>query len=243
MSLLCRLLTALLLFAAPPVRAQEVRVLINDAPPYRMIESVNGARHYTGIYIDILRLVASDLGLTLAFVEMPFARAFRAMQAGDGDIMLGPTRSPDREAYLHYLEPPLPRETKVFVQQRLAEPVRRYEDLSGKTIGVLRGAAYFDRFDADPTLVRQPFDDYAAALRLVAIGRIDMAAMPELQALWMQRQTGHDLVLSPYRVPGRDSHIVVETRSPLMQKVPQVEAGLRHLQQDGRIADILHRYE
>lgn len=240
----CRIaLAALLLCAALPARGEIARVLINDAPPYRIVASANGGPYYTGIYIDILRQIADEVGLTLEFVDLPFARAFRAMQAGDGDIMLGPNRSPERETYLSYLDPPLPREPKVFVQQRRADPVRRYEDLAGKRIGVLRGATYFDRFDADAALVKQPFDDYTAALRLVAVGRIDMAAMPELQALWLLRQTGFSLVLSPYRVPGRDSYIVLSRRSALLAKASALEAALRRLQQEGRIDRILQRYE
>lgn len=242
--ILRRLVTILLLaLVAMPVQAEIARVLINEAPPYRIIGSANGGPYYTGIYIEILQMVADETGLTLDFVETPFARGFRALQAGDGDIMLGPNRSPEREAYLRYLDPPLPREPKVFLQPRKAEPIGRYEDLAGKRIAVLRGATYFDRFDGDPQLKREAFDDYAAALRLVSLGRVDTAVMPELQALWLLRITGLDLALSPYRVPGRDSHIVLSRKSPLLPLAPKMEASLRRLQAENRIARILQRYE
>ena len=219
------------------------RVLINDAPPYRIVGSANGAPYYAGIYVDILRQVAAETGLQLEFTELPFARAFRVMQEGEADIMLGPNRSPEREAYLHYLEPPLPQEPKVFLQIRSAIPIRSYEDLRDRRIAVLRGATYFDRFDADEALTRIAVDDYTAALRLTVVGRADTAIMPELQALWLLRQTGFQLVPAPYHVPGRDSYIVLARSSPLVAEAPRLEAALRRLVDSGAVRRILQRYE
>jgi polar amino acid transport system substrate-binding protein len=235
--------------AAPPVSAPSpapalsARVLINDAPPYRIVGSANGTPYYTGIYVDILRQIAVETGMQLDFVELPYARAFRVMEGGEADIMLGPNHSPERDTYLHYLEPPLPREPKVFLQMRAAAPMGRYEDLRGRRIAVLRGASYFDRFDADAALVKVPVDDYVSALRLAAARRVDAVIMSELQALWLLRQTGFDLVPSGYREPGRDSYIVLARRSPLMAEAAKLSAALRRAVEGGAVRRILQRYE
>lgn len=237
------LLAAGLPAAAQPTAVQIARVPINDAPPYRIIGSANGAATYSGIYVDVLREVAATTGLALEFVELPFARGFRVMQEGEADIMLGPNRSPDREVYLQYLEPPLPQEPKVFLQAASAAPIRDYDDLAGRRIAVLRGASYFDRFDTDIALSKTPLDDYTAGLRLVAIGRLDAVVIPELQALWLLRETGFPLRAAPYRVPGRPSYIAVSRRSPLVQRAAEFEAALRQLMDGGGIKRILQRYE
>jgi polar amino acid transport system substrate-binding protein len=125
--------------AASP--AAVARVPVNDAPPYRIIGSTNGAPSYSGIYVDVLREIAAATGLTLEFVELPFARALRVMQEGEADIMLGPNRAPEREVYLHYLEPPLPQEPKVFLPVAAAAPIRGYDDLAGRRIAIRRGAS------------------------------------------------------------------------------------------------------
>lgn len=219
------------------------RVLVNDAPPYRILGMANGAPVYSGIYIDILRLIAEEVGLQLAFTELPFARAFRVMEGGGADIMLGPNRNAERETYLRYLEPPLPREPKIFLQLPGTAPLRDYNDLAGLSIAVLRGARYFDRFDADATLEKIAVDDYAAALRLVAAGRADAALMPELQALWLLRTSGSVLQMAPYRLPGSDSYIVLARSSPLLPQAPTMEAALRRIMANGAIRRILQRYE
>jgi polar amino acid transport system substrate-binding protein len=230
---------------APTAKPERVpaRVLVNDAPPYRILGMANGAPVYSGIYIDILRLIAEDVGLQLEFTELPFARAFRVMEAGGADIMLGPNRNAERETYLRYLEPPLPREPKIFLQLPGTAPVRDYGDLNGLSIAVLRGARYFDRFDADATLEKIAMDDYAAALRLVAAGRADAAVMPELQALWLLRTSGSVLRIAPYRLPGSDSYIVLARSSPLLRQAPAMEAALRRIMANGAIRRILQRYE
>jgi polar amino acid transport system substrate-binding protein len=228
---------------APASAATVARVPVNDAPPYRIIGSANGAPTYSGIYVDVLREIAASTGLTLEFVELPFARGFRVMQEGEADIMLGPNRSPDREVYLHYLEPPLPQEPKVFLQAVGAAPIRGYDDLAGRRIAVLRGAGYFDRFDADTALSKTPLDDYTAGLRLVAVGRLDTVVIPELQALWLLRETGFPLQVAPWRVPGRPSYIAVSRRSPLIDRVPQLEAALQRVVTGDGLRRILQRYE
>ncbi len=220
-----------------------VRVLINDAPPYRIVQSTDGVSVYSGIYIDILRLVAAEAGLRLEFNELPFARAFRVMEAGGADLMLGPNRNAEREAYLQYLEPPLPREPKIFLQLPGTAPVRDYDDLDGLSIAVLRGARYFDRFDADAALEKIAVDDYAAALRLVAAGRADTAVIPELQALWLLRNSGSVLQIAPYRWPGSDSYIVLARSSPLMAQRARIEAALRRVLAGDGLRRILQRYE
>lgn len=240
-----RLLLALLLLVAPPAAAQlqQARVLVNDAPPYRILGNDHGVPTYSGIYIDILRLVAAEAELQLEFTELPFARAFRVMEAGGADLMLGPNRSAEREAYLHYLEPPLPREPKVFLQQRLAPPIQTYAELAGRSIAVLRGASYFDRFDTDATLTRIIVDEYVAAFRLVAVGRADTVVIPELQALWLLRQTGMPLQIAPYREAGRDSYIVLARASPLMARRGAIEAALRQVMAGDALRRVLQRYE
>jgi ABC-type amino acid transport substrate-binding protein len=88
-----------------------------------------------------------------------------------------------------------------------------------------------------------PLDDYTAGLRLVAVGRLDTVVIPELQALWLLRQTGFPLQVSPWRVPGRPSYFAVSRRSPLINQVPQLEAALRRVVTGEDLRRILQRYE
>src|SRR3546814_7218471 len=78
------------------------------APPYRIIDGSTRPPRDSSIYVVIARTAAARAGVRLDFIQVPYAGAFAMMQNGDGDLMLGPNRTPEREAYLLYLDPALP---------------------------------------------------------------------------------------------------------------------------------------
>jgi polar amino acid transport system substrate-binding protein len=237
--LLClALLPPRLLAAEGPV---SLHVPINEAPPYRIIAHKSGAVEFSGIYVDIARAMAARAGAALSFEPVPYARAFAMMQNGEGDLMLGPNRTPAREAYLHYLEPALPAEPKAFVLRAASPDIADYDSLRGLRIATLRGAHYTAAFDADGSLVRVPVVDYETALRMLEGGRVDTAIMPEMRARWMLRgQAG--LRLAAFRIPGDLSYIAMARRSPHISLAPQFEAALRQMRDAGEIARILALY-
>src|SRR3546814_1419285 len=66
------LLPQRLLAADGPV----LQVLLNDAPPYRIIDDSTRPPRYSGIYVDIARTAAARAGVRLDFMQVPYARAF-----------------------------------------------------------------------------------------------------------------------------------------------------------------------
>src|SRR3546814_17749388 len=99
-------------------------------------------------------------------MQVPYARAFAMMQNGEGDLMLGPNRTPEREAYLLYLDPALPAEPKVFVVRQNGPVIAHRDDLRGLRTATLRGAPYTPAFDGAAAPVRVPVVDYETALSL-----------------------------------------------------------------------------
>ena len=61
--LLCCLFLGLFLSLFLPVQAVPLRVVVNHAPPYRIIDPP----HYTGYYIELLKLGAAEAGLEIEF--------------------------------------------------------------------------------------------------------------------------------------------------------------------------------
>lgn len=218
-----------------------LQVLLNDAPPYRIIDDSIRPPRYSGIYVDIARAAAARAGVRLAFMQVPYARAFAMMQNGEGDLMLGPNRTPEREAYLLYLEPALPAEPKVFVVRPGGPVIARPDDLHGLRIATLRGAHYSAGFDGDAALSRVPVVDYETALRMLDGGRVEAAIMPEMRARWLLREQP-GLRLAGYRLPGDPSYIVMARRSPHLALADRLSAALRQVQAAGEIARILALY-
>jgi polar amino acid transport system substrate-binding protein len=238
-------LLALALMAILPVQAASVdkpltRLVVvgNHAPPYRVFSGDQAS----GIYFDLAREVGQRLGIRIDFVDAPMKRAHYMLEVGEADAMVGPNQTPERDTYLSFLEPPLPTERKVFLALPGSPCVDNYEGLSGKIIGVSRGAVYFDRFDADTTLRKQEIGDYAGGLRMLAARRIDYLLMPEQQADFLVASQGVDVRKCAFAVAGRPSYFVIGRKSPAMALRDPVSAALAAIQRDGTWNKILQKY-
>jgi len=190
--------------------ATPYQVVVNHAPPYRIIDNGN----FSGIYIDIIKAAALEAGIELTFTNVPFKRALLYMQTGKADIMLGPNRTPERERFMYYIEEtPLPRENKAFYVRNATHCIDNYEGLYGKSIEVLIGATYFDRFDQDARILRSKTRSYNSAMKKVAIGRSDLLIMPERQGDLLNRREHFGLIKCAFKVSGKLSYITISKQS------------------------------
>ena len=106
------LLFCLLLPLSGLLQAAPLRVVVNHAPPYRIIDPP----YYTGYYIDLFKLAAAQADLEISFISVPLKRAFQMLENGEADLILGPNKTPEREQFLIFLtEAPFPAEDKVFI--------------------------------------------------------------------------------------------------------------------------------
>lgn len=134
----------LLLSLSVGVQAAPLRVVVNHAPPYRIIDPP----YYGGYYIELFQLAAAQAGLEIRFLSVPLKRGLQMLETGDADLILGPNRTVEREKFLTFLtEIPFPAEDKVFVVAHLNQVITNLNDLQHKRIDVLAGAAYHPDFD------------------------------------------------------------------------------------------------
>lgn len=217
--------------------AAPYQVVVNHAPPYRIIEQ----GIFSGIYIDILRAAAVEAGIELEFKNVPFKRALLQMQTGQADIMLGPNKTPERKHFMHYIdEAPLPRENKAFYASKADHCINNYEDIYGKTVEVLIGAAYFDRFDRDQKIRRSKTINYNSAMRKVALGRSDLLIMPERQGDLLNKREQFSLVKCDFKVIGELSYITVSKQSKdshLLKRLTKALLAIEEKQIPEKIAE------
>jgi polar amino acid transport system substrate-binding protein len=204
------LLTLLVFIMVISVTSQKLIIAVNNAPPYRIIENGN----FSGIYIDTVKLLLESLNIEYEFIEVPFARALILMESGEADLMLGPNKNAEREAYMKFLiEAPLPRENRIFYVKNEKNFINKYEDLYSKTIDVLRGAVYFEKFDNDTNLTKEIVNSYDLGIRKVDNARTDVIIMPEMMGDFLLRTLNIQLLKSPYIVEGNISYIAISKKS------------------------------
>ncbi|SFM44660.1 substrate-binding periplasmic protein [Marinobacter pelagius] len=242
-----RIITLLLVLVALPAMAQqgtetveplEVTVGVNHAPPYRIIE----AEVNSGLYVEIFEEIADLLGWQVHYREAPFRRVLRMVTQGEVDIMLGPLRTEARDAQLEFVAPAFPPERRLFFYLNDNHRIERYSDLYGKRIGVLEGARYFNRFDSDENLMKEPATRYENLMLMMARGRVDVVIAPELVGLYTVRQLDLAARVSPFFVPGERSWIAVAKDSPALAYADDIRAALKLLEMNGTHEALVLKY-
>lgn len=215
-----------------------VTVGVNHAPPYRVVTDEG----VTGLYVDIFNEIAGRLGWNVNYVEAPFRRVLRMMEEGVVDVMLGPLKTREREQLMAFVAPVFPPERKLFFYHRDENRITEYNDLYGKKIGVLSGASYFEKFDTDEKLIKEPIARYENLMRMLNMDRVDVVVAPELVGRHNVSQLAIDVSVSPYQVPGEHSYIAISRTSPALTRQDQVNQMYEQIKQDGTYDRLIMGY-
>ncbi|MCP4937519.1 MAG: amino acid ABC transporter substrate-binding protein, partial [bacterium] len=211
LKLLLSPLFGFLLFLLPPTSLWAKDTLISSK-----------TKGYEDSFIAVIPpAIADKLGLEMQRRRATFGRALLLLRDGDSDIHVGPLKRPEREVYLHYIEPPFIRYTsRVFVVAKgQHSSIQRYEDLYGLRIGTDQGFKYYPRFDEDTRLRKQVVGSPKQNIGKLLRGRIDTFIIPEILGIEMIASKGlsDKLEFADYVHRQEDpGYIVLSKKSPLM---------------------------
>ena len=223
---------------AETVEPLTVVVGVDHAPPYRILEP--GRK--TGLYLDMFEEMTNRLGWDVEYREAPFRRLQLMLHRGEIDMMLGLVRNGTREQWMEFVAPAFPPERRLFFYLDDANRVDRYQDLYGKTIGLLEGGSYFSRFDKDPELMRASAAHYENLMLMMQKGRVDVVVAPELVGLYTAKNLGIEARASPFFVPGERSWIVVSGQSPVVRYADDIRAALKLIEREGIRENLVLKY-
>jgi polar amino acid transport system substrate-binding protein len=237
--LLCLLCSLLLVTQA---HAKTVlRLGMYHSPPYYFTENVIEPH---GLSVDLLRPAARQLGIGIEIVVCPFARCLKMAQSGEIDIVAGLIKTPEREQFLHFLQPAMMNFLSSFaIYSRQEQPfiIKDISDLQGHSVAVMREAAYFPEFDNAASINKIAVSSEAVSLDMVHKGRVQFAITVEqtaagsflaagLQQSDLKRQPYHyEQNIRGYLAFSRQSpnYAIVQQLEPLLHQ--QYKAGLFHL--------------
>ena len=121
--------------ASAPERAREVRVGIFAVEPLVFQDEQGGAR---GIFVDLLKSMASERGWRLTFVPGSFDEGVSRLRQGRIDLLAPFAYSRERSEFFDYSrEPVLTVWSEVYVRPQSL--VRNILDLQGHTVAVMKG--------------------------------------------------------------------------------------------------------
>jgi polar amino acid transport system substrate-binding protein len=83
--------------------AEQLTITNSHWPPWRVLEN-DGSLN--GIDIDILKGLSTRLDLQLITKGCGWKRCLKSMELGESDVMTGLFKTPEREKYMQFIEPP-----------------------------------------------------------------------------------------------------------------------------------------
>ena len=201
--------------AGPAIAAPEkLRVAMSHWPPAKIVED----GRFDGTDFVMLEELARRVGATLEYVECPWRRCLLMLETGEVDLISSLTRSPERERYLQFIEPPYRNGYDISFYTRGAD-LGRYEDLRGLTIGHIRGSAYFDRLDQDRSLTKFAVTREDQLLEMLSRGRLDVVVgIGHNLDYLIQRRNLSKLI--------RRTALVIPTAAPTYIALSRKSAGL-----------------
>ncbi|MES2125644.1 MAG: transporter substrate-binding domain-containing protein [Pseudomonadota bacterium] len=241
-----RLIFALLLFLALPLRAAEAPLVLafDELYPWKTHEDGK----YGGAYTEIVRELARRLHLALEVKHCPLRRCLYMLERGEADLTIGMRSDPTRARYLAFLATPYRKHAsdRVFYVNRQDGPaIANYADLPGLRIGVKDGANYFSRFDQDPAMQKDGSRDAETSLRKLLLHRIDAVILPEDQgeALLTRLNLRLSIVKASYRVPDASARSIgVARHSVHMPRLAEFDKAMADMVRDGTLEAIYKRH-
>lgn len=236
---------ALLGLPALPAAAQELRCVATIFT--RLVEQENPDIPAHGAIIDTVVALERLSGLRISVKVVPWARALLETTNGTQDCVLGPYKSPEREAALDYIDQPIYRDFHVMVARRDRHPdwTGSIEDLAGRRVVLINGWYYGkameDALGSFDIAIANSADQ---GLLMVANNRADTVALTERDALGGVERLGFAdrLMLLTPPFGSRAGYLALTRAHDLGVVREKLEQALATLHQTGEQAAILARY-
>ncbi|WP_234399074.1 substrate-binding periplasmic protein [Pseudoalteromonas sp. T1lg75] len=237
----------ILLLSTPMAGAQvsTITVAIDHAPPY----SDTDGPEPRGLLLDILAPIAAELGLEVRVVPCPFSRCVHMLEQNEVDIMGGLIRTKQREQGLTFVTPAymaLHSSFRFYSLRASDLDITDYEDLHGKRIAVMRGAAHFARFDKDSDIIKVPVTSEQVAVQMLLKKRVDLFIGVEEtadHAMSILQQPVHQLIKQPYHF--QDSifgHMAYSRDFASSIRAKQITSLYRSMAEQGRLTELVKPY-
>ncbi len=143
----------------------------NAYPPLEYTDPAT--QEYSGLNVELIRWMASELGFTASFMPMTSAEAQNAVLDGRVDAITGISRNPGRESRFDFSLELFSIPASIFTRKERVD-IRTSRDLEGKRIAIPRGDDAIEYLEnAGITVDLVLTDDFRSAMSLVITGKAD----------------------------------------------------------------------
>lgn len=200
-----------------------INLAVTNLPPFQI---VNGDKVEDCINIRVLKEILDPMDIKINYQVMPFQRCLVNLKNGKSDIFMGILRRPEREVYLHYVQPAYKQHsTKAFfLPKGKSQMLQKYEDLYKLTVGVRLGFKYFPQFDNDRKIRKEVTSTNKQNLKMLLKGRIDALAITEITGEYLIALYGYDFEKAPFKYAKiNPAYLTISKKSRFMDRLGEFE--------------------
>jgi len=235
------MMAALLALPVPSARAEIWTIACDDNfAPYNFFEG----KALVGIDVELVTALVRQAGAEPRFEAMAWNRVRDKLERGQVDAAFQFVGLPERFEKYHMVGPYRTGRMVFAIQRNTAASFDRYDDLQRYIIGLVNGFSYGVPFDTDPSLRKDSTaGDNRQLLRMLSAGRVTLAIGDERTLLHIIRkeQLQDQITFLPRAFNEIERYIAVPRNRP--QIAARLEKALSDLQVNGRLAEILKRWE
>ncbi|WP_141735029.1 substrate-binding periplasmic protein [Oligoflexus tunisiensis] len=232
-SLLLGLLTSSTVVAA---KSSRLVVAMVHWPPLKIIDEDG----FGGIDVAILTEITKRTGIEFSYLKCPWARCLKMLEDGKVDVITSLAHSPKRAESVMFIEPPVWDGFDIFFYT-LGSEIRSYADLKERSIGVVRGSAYFKRFDEDRSLKKVSVTEENQLIKMLLAGRIDVIPGIEgnLDYMIMKRCLSGKIKKSSFSGFDPNPYFIgLSKKSKFVSLAPQLSRVLHEMRKEKQFAAI-----
>lgn len=227
-----------------------IKVGFNDWPPYAWLDNVGKV---VGLDVDMLTLVAKDLGCELEFIRMPVKRAHQMLKTGTLDMMMGASYTQDRTLYADFSDTYRNEEVRLFVRAEQASHVtiEQWQDIFSKKLKLLApGYGWYgqDYLATKPELLRQELliisPNSKQSVQMLVYGRGDVLIGDAISLPYIAAQSaGLSITPLPLVVDSNHIHFMISKKTTHSDLVKEVNQSILNLSTRGAFARVVQKWQ
>lgn len=227
-----------------------IKVGYNDWAPYAWQDPQGEAQ---GLDVELMRSFAQFLGCDVNFINVPAKRSHQMLKAGALDVMMGATKTQDRQEYALFSEDYRNEAVRLFVLDEKKEQIHlgQWQDIFTHKLRLLvptsgwYGNDYHDsqdRLEQAQLLVLSPSLD--KSVQMLYHGRGDLIIGDAMAVPYIANQY-QGVKLAPLRLVLEENpiHLMLSKVSMSALQLTQINTAIRTLKDNGEIARVLLKWQ
>lgn len=205
----------------------------------------------TGITVDIVNAILSEMGFVVKFKQMPFKRAVEEAKMGNADAVMSIVKTAERQEYFFF-----PSEPSViwglylyFPKDKVVPFKKDLQALEGLRIGTARGFTYPDNFMNSELIQRKVANEDLVNLKKTKVGRLDAFVCDNINCQLLINENQMEGMFHMYKetpLSLDEVFLAFSKKSTAISQYPNLHKKfsetLTRLKQEGVIADIKSKY-